>query len=219
MQQFHLISHVLCPYVQRSIITLEEKAIPYSRTNIDLNDKPAWFIQQSPMGKVPVLQVDQQRILFESSVICEYLNEVTPGSLHPNDTFARAYHRAWIEFGSGLLNTISQLYNAKTLAEFERHVYEIQQKLQLLERQASGKHFFAGDKFHMIDAVYGPIFRYFDVFDTIIELSVFDNLPKVQQWRSAVRQRESVQQAVAPDYSEQLLSFLKKRSSYISELF
>lgn len=64
-QNFYLVTHVLCPCVQRSIITLEEKGIGYTRTDIDLANKPNWFTQKSPMGKVPVLLVDESRTLFE----------------------------------------------------------------------------------------------------------------------------------------------------------
>ena len=65
-----LISFDLCPFVQRSVITLLEKDIPFKRTNIDLANKPDWFLQISPLGKVPVLKIDGN-ILFESAVINE----------------------------------------------------------------------------------------------------------------------------------------------------
>lgn len=90
-----LITHVLCPYVQRSVIVLREKNIPYRRTDIDLADKPDWFREISPLGKVPILVTGERRSLFESAVICEYLNDITPGSLHPEDALERAEHRAW----------------------------------------------------------------------------------------------------------------------------
>ena len=64
-----LISHLLCPYVQRAIIVLEEKQIAYERIDIDLANKPDWFLKVSPLGKTPVLLVKGQAI-FESSVIC-----------------------------------------------------------------------------------------------------------------------------------------------------
>src|SRR5437763_8050 len=38
-----LVSHKLCPYVQRAVIALTEKAVPFERLDIDLADKPAWF--------------------------------------------------------------------------------------------------------------------------------------------------------------------------------
>ena len=98
-----LISFDLCPFVQRSVITLLEKNIPFKRTNIDLANKPDWFLQISPLGKVPVLRINGN-ILFESAVINEYLDEITPPSMHPQDSLQKAVNRAWIEFGSELSN-------------------------------------------------------------------------------------------------------------------
>ena len=55
MTNLKLISHNLCPYVQRSRIVLEEKAVPHELEFIDLAAKPDWFLAISPLGKVPVL--------------------------------------------------------------------------------------------------------------------------------------------------------------------
>lgn len=217
-QIFNLISHALCPYVQRSIITLEEKNIPFTRTDIDIANKPGWFKQKSPMGKVPILIIDDNRTLFESSVICEYLDEVTADSLHPGDSFEKAHHRALIELGSAILNNIASLYNTKDKASFHNIHTEIQDKFQFIEKELSTIPFFSGDKFNLIDAVYGPIFRYFEVFDSFTELNTFAHLPKCQLWRKALSQRKSVQRAVSEDYSALLIQFLINRDSYISQL-
>ena len=53
-----LISHKLCPYVQRAVIALTEKGVPFERIDIDLANKPDWFLKISPLGKVPVLLVE-----------------------------------------------------------------------------------------------------------------------------------------------------------------
>ena len=99
-----LISHHLCPYVQRAAITLAEKGMPFERITIDLAAKPDWFKAVSPLGKVPVLRVrdaDGEEVsIFESAVILEYLEETSPPALHPADPLQRARHRGWIEFGS-----------------------------------------------------------------------------------------------------------------------
>ena len=68
---YQLISFVLCPYVQRSVITLKEKQVPFTITYIDLQNPPDWFLAISPMGKVPVLRMAQDQVLFESAVINE----------------------------------------------------------------------------------------------------------------------------------------------------
>jgi glutathione S-transferase len=98
----HLISFKTCPFVQRAVITLKHKDIDFDITYIDLADPPDWFLEMSPLKKVPVLKVDDE-ILFESAVINEYLDEITGGDLQPKDPLARAKNRAWIEFASNML--------------------------------------------------------------------------------------------------------------------
>ena len=68
-QQLTLISHKLCPYVQRAVIALEELGIEYKRIDIDLANLPDWFKRLSPLGKVPLLLIDDETVLFESAVI------------------------------------------------------------------------------------------------------------------------------------------------------
>lgn len=68
-----LISHPLCPFVQRAAIVLLENVVR-SSINIDLSPKPDWFLALSPTGKVPLLKVRQAKaedaVLFESVAIC-----------------------------------------------------------------------------------------------------------------------------------------------------
>lgn len=212
-----LISHKLCPYVQRSIITLIEKQIAHERDYIDLAHKPDWFLLRSPLGKVPILLVGEE-VLFESAVICEYLDEITPGSLHPADPLTKAKHRSWIEFGSNLLAKIAVFYNAKDPESFEASRQGLVMSWQTLEAQLKTTPYFAGDRFSLVDAVYGPIFRYFVAFEQYQDFGFFDQTPKVKAWGDALLQRPSVQQAVADNYFELLHDFLKQRQSILSGL-
>jgi glutathione S-transferase len=215
--KLELISYHLCPYVQRAIITLLEKDIPHERTYIDLANKPDWFAAISPLGKVPLLKVEGE-ILFESAVICEYLDEITPGSLHPSDLLQKAKHRSWIEFGSAILNNIAGFYNAPDRASFTQKCNELASKFYLVEQSLGNDGYFAGEKFSLVDAVYGPIFRYFDALDRIGDFSVFTNTPKVKKWRQLLQNRPSIQQAVAEDYEQRLVIFFKQRNSYLSTI-
>ena len=216
--QLELISHHLCPYVQRAVITLLEKDIPHERTYIDLANKPDWFASISPLGKVPLLRVDRE-VLFESAVICEYLDEITPGSLHPSDPLQKAKHRSWIEFGSGILNSIAGFYNAPDREGLEQKCIELADKFSWIEQSLDNDSYFAGEKFSLVDAVYGTIFRYFDVLDKVDNFSIFTNTPKVEKWRQLLQNRTSIQQAVTEDYEQRLVVFLKQRNnSYLSTI-
>lgn len=217
-QKLTLVSHLLCPYVQRAAIVLAEKGILFERIDIDLANKPDWFLKISPLGKTPVLLVDGQPI-FESAVICEYLEETTPNPLHPHDPLARAQHRGWMEFGSAVLNAIAGLYAAPDDAQLAAKAAEITAKFVQLEQAltatADGP-FFAGARFSMVDAVFGPVLRYFDVLDTVDDFGFFTHTPKLLAWRAALAARPSVRGAVRGDYAALLHQFLLARRSALS---
>lgn len=211
-----LVSHALCPYVQRAAIVLAEKGVPFERRWVDLAAKPEWFLAVSPLGKTPVLLAGDVPV-FESAVICEYLDETLALPLHPQDALQRARHRAWMEFGSAVLNTIAGFYNAPDDAALQARRSELRGKFEQVEAQLDARGpFFAGAHFGLVDAVFGPVFRYFDVFESLGEPPLFDGLPRVQAWRAALQARPSVQGAVLPDYAARLKDFLLARGSQLS---
>ncbi|MGH1485233.1 MAG: glutathione S-transferase family protein [Cellvibrionaceae bacterium] len=213
-----LITFALCPYVQRSIIVLKEKGIAHTRTDIDLNSKPEGFEALSPLGKVPLLIVDNHQPIFESAVICEYLDEITPNTLLPENALEKAYHKAWIEFGSHLLNKIAALYSAASKTAFDVTLKDLRTRFEMLESEISSQPYFSGKGFRMIDASYAPIFRYFDVFEQYFHTNLFDDLSKVCHWRAQLKKRHSVREAVQSDYSILLAEFLLKKESYLAGL-
>ena len=211
-----LVSHVLCPYVQRAAIVLDEKGIPFERRNVDLAHKPDWFLACSPLGKTPVLLVGKDAI-FESTVICEYLDETLEPRLHPSDPLQRARHRAWMEFGSSLLSTIGAFYNAGTEEALQAQAAQIKAKLALLEAELGTGPWFRGAHFSVVDAVFGPVFRYFDVLDQLGDFRFWEHTPKAAAWRAALAARPSVHRAVRPDYDALLRTFIRQRSSALSQ--
>jgi glutathione S-transferase len=217
MPDLTLISHRLCPYVQRAVIALTEKAVPFERIDVDLAAKPAWFTALSPLGKTPVLRVGDVAI-FESAVILEYLEETQPTPLHPSDPLARAEHRSWIEFASATLNDIWGFYTAPDETAFAAKTKALIDKFALLEHRLDRGRYFAGDKFSLVDAAFGPVFRYFDVFDRVGGFGILADKPRVAAWREALAARPSVRGAVARDYEERLWTFLLGRKSFLSSL-
>jgi len=211
-----LISHPLCPYVQRAAIVLQEKGVAYERRDIDLANKPDWFLKISPLGKTPVLLVDSEAI-FESAVICEYLDDTLAPRLHPQDPLQRARHRAWMEFGSSLLNTIGSFYTAPDETAMQARATEIRARFEQLEAALSDGPYFDGGRFSIVDAVFGPVFRYFDAFDAVGDFGFFTGLPRLAAWRARLSERPSVRHAVRPDYLERLNRFLRDRQSALSK--
>jgi glutathione S-transferase len=210
-----LVSHVLCPYVQRAAIVLDEKRVPFTRRDVDLANKPDWFRAVSPLGKTPVLLVGDTAI-FESAVICEYLDDTLAPRLHPDDALQRARHRAWMEFGSAVLNGIAAFYGAHDEASLKARREELVQRFATLEAALGDGPWFAGTEFGIVDAVFGPVLRYFDTFERIGDFGFFDATPKVRAWRARLATRPSVRGATAPDYDQRLLQFVRERGSALS---
>ncbi|MBR1122565.1 glutathione S-transferase family protein [Bradyrhizobium lablabi] len=217
-----LISHKLCPYVQRAVIALTEKGVPFERIDIDLANKPDWFLKISPLGKVPVLVVERdgaEVALFESNVICEYIEDIFPETkLHPRDPLKRAEHRAWMEFGSAILGELWGLETTTDPAIFESKRQAIVAKFARVEAALGGGSFFAGEGFCLVDAVFAPIFRYFDVFDEVTDLAIFAETPKVRAWRAQLVKRPSVRGAVSPEYADLLRAFLVRHDAHLLKL-
>ena len=200
MLNLTLIGHALCPYVQRAVV---------------LANLPSWFLQISPPGKTPALSVGDTPI-FESTVICEYLDDTALPHLHPEYALQRARHRGWVEFGSAILNYIGGFYCANNETALAAKRNEVVARFSQIEAVPRGRPFFGGQDFTLIDSIVGPVFRYFDVFEAIGDFAFFLNTPKVQAWRQALASRASVRDAVDAVYATRLMRFIRDRNSALS---
>ncbi|SPH18626.1 Stringent starvation protein A [Defluviimonas aquaemixtae] len=217
MQRLTLVSHHLCPYVQRAAIALAEKDVPHERIDIDLAKKPDWFLALSPLGKTPVLKAGGQPI-FESAAILEYLEETRGQPLHPKDPVTRAQHRGWIEYASTVLSDIARLYNAADAEGFAKQAQVLHDRFARIDEVLEEGPWFAGQHFSLVDAAFAPVFRYFDVLDEIGDFGILAGYPQIAAWRAALAGRPSVRNAVAPDYPQRLRDFFARRGSYLSDL-
>lgn len=154
--------------------------------------------------------------VFESAVICEYLDETALPRLHPADALQRAQHRGWMEFGSAVLNAIGAFYNAADDAASIGKVADLRSRFEQIESVLGSGPYFEGTRFSNVDVVFGPIFRYFDVFESFEDFGLFTNKPRVTAWRRALAAGPSVQGAVREDYASLVRRFLLRRNSAIS---
>ncbi|MDY6980434.1 MAG: glutathione S-transferase family protein [Pseudomonadota bacterium] len=216
LPRLKLISFALCPYVQRSVITLLEKEVPYEIEYIDLDNPPAWFYDVSPLEKVPVLMVDDES-LFESMPICEYLDEITPGTLYPEDPFARAKNRAWIEFGNELLGAA---YTYSTTGEeigYKQNLMTVKDRLETLDEFFEGGPYFNGETFSLVDAVYAPIFRMLGCLEGMQGQDIYEDAPQIANWSEALLQRPSVINAVQPSFNDDFCDYIKRSGSIFAQ--
>ncbi|MEC7522148.1 MAG: glutathione S-transferase family protein [Myxococcota bacterium] len=215
MPHFELVSFELCPFVQRSVITLNEKGVPFDIRYISLKDKPDWFLDISPLGKVPVLIVDEDTVLFESAVINEYLDEVTEGRMLPEDSLERAYGRAWIELSSTLLGDAWRLQSAKDEEAATEALAEVRKRLEKLDAEVKGP-FFYGAEMSLVDSATAPGLQRLTWMDAVDDsIDVFAGFPNVQRWRDHLLARESVKKSTVEDIHERFLASLDRMESWV----
>jgi len=215
--KLELISFKLCPFVQRAIIVLKNKKVDFDITYIDISHPPEWFKALSPLGQVPILKVGDD-VLFESSVIQEYVDEVTPPSLQPDDILVKAKNRAWISFGGDILMAMHGLVMAKDQAGAEEKLAVIQQKLSQLEADHSGLSYFNGETFNMVDAAYAPMFMRMDFIKEHTGLDLLDKSPKLSAWSKALLARPCVQDSVVAGLTKMYRAMIQHMDGYLASL-
>ena len=209
----HLISFKTCPFVQRAVITLKHKNIDFDITYIDLADPPDWFLEMSPLGKVPVLKVDDE-ILFESAVINEYLDEITGGDLQPKEPLARAKNRAWIEFASNMLGNLYMMKMSKDEENYIKYRQRLVSQLERVEKRLGDGPWFNGAEFSLADTAFAPFFRQDSVADG--RLSVIDRatMPRTVAWAERLLALPEVRDSVVDEFEDLYLGVMEKNGSY-----
>ena len=82
--------------------------------NVNLSQKPEWLLERNPLGMVPVLEQDD-KLLYESLVVCDYLEDVYPNNrLTPTDPYRKARDAMLVDF-----------YGNKVRTKLQALVYDI----------------------------------------------------------------------------------------------
>tara|TARA_B100001123_G_scaffold246766_1_gene275724 strand:+ start:484 stop:1176 length:693 start_codon:yes stop_codon:yes gene_type:complete len=201
-----LITAEVCPFAQRSHMCLLEKGLAFVRHEVDLNDKPAWFLALSPYGKVPVLKEGENRI-FESGIINEYLEDAYPKpNLLPVSASGKAEARIWIDFdNTQLVSTHYRMLLSEAPSRRTELVDKMRDLLLYLEREGFGAHrdgpFWFGDEISLVDLALYPHFERFCVLTHYRGARIPDACARVRDWLEAMRERPSaIETAHDEDY-------------------
>ena len=224
MPEYRLISFDMCPFVQRTQVMLREKGVDFDVDYVDLSNKPDWFLELSPTGKVPTLEVTtddgETVVLFESLVINEYLEEAAGGrDMYPQDPLHRAHARAWTEFSTALLEDCFALTAAADDDALANALERVRAKLDRLENELGEGTYFLGDWMSLVDAAFVPALQRLKFTDELWpELELFgDRRPNVTRWWQAIESRPSVPPSAPANVRERFCRMIARdRGGYQS---
>jgi glutathione S-transferase len=213
-----LISFKHCPFVQKAVLALLSKKIDFDVEYIDMQNPPDWFMKISPLGKVPVLLIGDE-VLFESSVIVEYLDEVHEPMLHPDDPLVKARNRAWMEFGNECLMNMFNLVMAADEAGFNEQRDGLNNKLDQLNAKLDKAPYFNGDKLSLVDISFIPLFQRMNYLDEVVPgLVDAERHPRVKAWADELLKLDIVGRSTVPEIRELYLTLTRKRGGHIVSL-
>jgi glutathione S-transferase len=204
-----LVSFSVCPFVQRTRALMTAKGIEHDIEKIDLANKPDWFLERVPTGRVPALFLGSET-LFESAVINEFLDETTPEPILPKDPLERAKARAWIKQSDDLIFDQFYMLSAKTADSYRSTRTDFEAALSKFEPVADN----TTGALTMLEISIAPVFSRIQV---LVRLGVkpLDVPERVSNWGTRILARPEVSGAVGPDFTNDMISFFGSRGSHV----
>ena len=181
-----LISHKLCPYVQRAVIALTEKGVAV-RADRYRSRQQAGLVSGDLSARQDAGAAGRRhrdfRVGRHSGISGGNAAEAAASG---GCAWARAEHRAWIEFGSAVLQRHRGLLRRAGRGNVRRQDVATRAALRAARgARRGGRHGSTARSFSLVDAVFGPVFRYFDVFDEIADFGILADKPKLARWRKS----------------------------------
>lgn len=199
------------------MIVLRAKEVEFEVTYINLLEKPDWFLEISPHGKVPVLSVGGKP-LFESNAIAEFLDEMAPPRLHPEDPIKRARNRAWTDFVPDFSADFGRVYYAADEVALAKGMEVARPRLTRLEEALAKERdndgpYFNGPELCLVDAAYAPFFMRYAFVEPRLGCGLLKEFPLVQAWSDALLANKWVVGSVADTFERDFVVSLQRRGT------
>jgi len=167
-----LIGSLTSPYVRKVRVVMAEKKLEYELILEDVWSSTTQIQTFNPLGKVPCLVMDDGGSLFDSRVIVEYLDTLSPvGRLIPQASRDRTATRCWEAIADGVLDAAVSINieNTKREAEFrseawvQRQMGKIATALEFMDKGLDPQAFCMGVNFSLADVAVGCALSYLDL--------------------------------------------------------
>ena len=183
-----------CPHAQQTRLVLAHKGIPFEVVNINLRNKPEWFLLKNPLGKVPCIEIDG-KIIYDSAICNRYLDKAYPqNKLIPDEPYERALMYMWMErFQSKVVPPFSHLTFDAQKKDPEK-ISEVQAQLQPFEEILSdGRPFYGGEILDLLDIRVWPVLEKVDHLHKYgISIIPKDMFPNLYDWKERMSKTPAV---------------------------
>ena len=167
---------------------------------------------------MPVLKINNKDVLFESSVISEYIDDITPGAMKPKDSLQLAKNRAWIEFCTQCLIDLYLLMQKPNEEEYEAQVNQLHSNLKMIENEINFQPFFNGDQLNLIDTAYAPLFMRHEILNNIAPVYSSSDFPRLSAWSAELLKLDAVKRSFVEDFALLYKNKIKSFDGYLASM-
>jgi len=188
-----------CPYTERVILTSLEKGLRFSVVNINLSNKPDWFLEISPSGSVPVVQYKNETVTgsVEASKFVEKIGEE---NLQSSDKIMEDKFQKIIKKSSEgldrLYKTVGVGTENRTPKDRKQNVQDISDILSFFEYELGGtKTFYGGDRPNLVDLMIWPLFERLPMLPILYpseDMNILSRHRKMSGWVESMKTLSSV---------------------------
>lgn len=192
-----LIGAVTSPYVRKVRIVMAEKKLDFQFVTEDVWSATTSISESNPLGKVPCLVMEGGEALFDSRVIVEYIDTLSPvGKLIPSMGRERAEVKTWEALADGVLDAAilarleatwpDRSAEQRSAAWIDRQMGKIAASLKSISQGLGEKAYCTGIHFTLADIAVGCVLGYLDFrFPQINWRADYPNLSKLDEKLSA----------------------------------
>lgn len=166
-----LIGSLTSPYVRKVRVVMAEKKLDYQLVLEDVWSADSEITQANPLGKVPCLVMEGGEAIFDSRVIVEYLDTLSPvGRLIPQGSRERIEVRTWEALADGILDAailarLEQTWPGRTTAQrcdawVARQTEKIHHGLKAMSHGLAERPWCCGIHFTLADVAVGCALAY-----------------------------------------------------------
>ncbi len=211
--KLNLYTFPICPFGQSSLILLKYLNLDYQVNYINLENKPEWFDDASPLWKVPLLEADGN-FLFESIVINEFLNDFSNSDLLPSDSVDRAFHLSYLVFANELILKMSSIFFAKSQGAYDLSKNEFFDKISHFESLIDDSWYFS-KKFSLVDIAFLVLFHRLSLFTDLNNEFEKRSFKKIIAWKHNLLNMNLIEDSLQSNFKEMFFWFLDSKDSFI----
>jgi glutathione S-transferase len=199
-----LIGTQTSPYTRKARVVLAEKRIEYDFILDAPYDDATRVPSFNPLGKVPVLVLDDNTTIFDSRVIAEYLDNASPVTkLIPDDTRPRIQTRRWEALADGCTDAVVAIVMEKRRPEnfqygewMARQQTKVDRALRAMSEELGSRNWCCGEFFNLADIAVGCCLGFVDL--RFSELGWRKSYPNLAKLAEKLAQRASFRDTVPP---------------------